>query len=340
MIKIAVTRLEYDKAKAVFGKAGGGDRECLRAPAEEKHLAEFVVRHGIRHAVVGVERYARQLYETLPAGSVLARFGVGHDGIDKSKATEGGILCTNTPGVLDDSVAEHTLVLMGAAARHVPEMTRAMKGEAWNPCVGGELRHKTLALIGCGNIGKQVAKIASAGFGMEVIGCELLDVDVEEMKRDFGFSTVVKDFGSAVAEADYVSLHIPSTTSTRHFLNRDRIRQCPSKAWLINTARGAVVDEAALYDALVEGGIAGAALDVFEREPYEPVDPGKDLRTLDNVIMTPHVGSSTREACERMATRALQNIQLAERGDYDKMDLLNREVVRQLSSRRSYPGAK
>jgi phosphoglycerate dehydrogenase-like enzyme len=117
---------------------------------------------------------------------------------------------------------------------------------------------------------------------------------------------------------------------TRHFLSVERLALLPAGCWVVNTARGALVDEAALFDALTGGRIAGAALDVFEREPYEPVAPGKDLRTLANVIMTPHISSSTREACDRMASRALKNILLAEAGKYAEMDLLNREVLAKL----------
>ncbi|NLE60388.1 MAG: hypothetical protein GX616_18725, partial [Planctomycetes bacterium] len=147
------------------------------------------------------------------------------------------------------------------------------------------------------------------------------------MKTEFGFAEIGKDFGAAVAAADFVSLHIPSTAATRHFINRQRLEMIPPGAWLINTARGAVLDEAALFDALSQGRLAGAALDVFEAEPYKPVAPDKDLRKLDNVLMTPHVGSSTREACNRMAERALKNIRLAEAGRFGEMDVLNPAVI-------------
>jgi phosphoglycerate dehydrogenase-like enzyme len=189
------------------------------------------------------------------------------------------------------------------------------------------LKGKTLAIIGCGAIGRRVAQIAARGLGMKVIGCEVLDLDVKRMQREFGFSTVVKSFAEAVGAADFVSLHIPSVPVTRHFLSRERLDLLPAGCWILNTARGALVDELALFDALAHGRLAGAALDVFEREPYQPFAAGKDLRTLPNVIMTPHISSSTREACDRMAERALRNIRLAEAGKHDEMDLLNPEVL-------------
>jgi len=330
MTRIAVTQPEYEKADAVFHAAARDGYECVGVASGEMELAEAVREHGVQHVIVGVERYAGPLYDALPAGGVVARFGVGHDGIDKDLATKKGLLCTNTPGVLDDSVAELTIALILAAARHVPLQAAASRRGEWSPMIGGELRDKTLAIIGCGSIGRRVARIAASGLRMKVVGCEIADVDAERMKRDSGFSTVVKDFSRAVAEADYVSLHVPSTPATRHFINRERLALLPDRARLINTARGAVVDEAALFDAVSRGRLAGAALDVFENEPYQPVAADADLRTLDNVVLTPHTGSSTAEACQRMALRALQNIRLAGAGRFDEMDLLNRPVCDRL----------
>ena len=138
---------------------------------------------------------------------------------------------------------------------------------------------------------------------------------------------LTRDFAEAVDGADFVSLHIPATPSNAHFINRERLALLPQPAWLINTARGAVLDESALHDALREGRLAGAALDVFEREPYAPVASGKDLRELANAVLTPHVGSNTEDANVRMAERALRNIALAQRGEFQSMDLLNRDVL-------------
>jgi phosphoglycerate dehydrogenase-like enzyme len=327
MIKIVVTQADYPKAKGVYEAAAGEGLECIPSPDAEAELAEAVRQHGARHAIVGIAQYAGPLYEALPRGGVLARFGVGHDNIDKPKATAAGVLCTNTPGVLDDSVAEHTIALMLAATRHLLANAASARDGSWQPHVGTELRGKTLAVIGCGPIGCRVAQIAAFGLLMRVVGCEIREVDRAEMRERFGFDRVVPEFARAVAEADIVSLHIPSTAATHHFLDADRLAQIPPRAILINTARGAVVYELALYDALAAGRLAGAALDVFDQEPYVPADPDKDLRALPNVLMTPHVASSTRQACDRMARRALQNIALAERGDHDQMDILNPDVL-------------
>ena len=296
MIKVAVTELEYRKAEGVFTAAAGDGIECVSAPSDEAGLAGLI----------------RE-----------ARFGVGHDGIDKALATRQGLMCTNTPGVLDDSVAEHAVALMLAAARHVPAVARATVEGRWSPIVGRELKGKTLAVIGCGAIGRRVAQIAARGLGMRVVGCEVAEVDAGLLKERYGVERVCKEFAEAVREADYVSLHIPALPATAHFMSAERLGRLADHAWLINTARGAVVDEAAVYDALAAGKLGGAALDVFEREPYEPVAAGKDLRVLKNVILTPHVGSSTQEACDRMAAEALRNIRLACAGKYEEMNLLN-----------------
>jgi phosphoglycerate dehydrogenase-like enzyme len=253
---------------------------------------------------------------------VLARFGVGHDGIDKRKATAAGILCTNTPGVLDQSVAEHTMLLIGAAARQLVPMALAMQNLQWAARGGSELHAKTLAVIGAGPIGRAVARIAALGFGMRVIG-----MDVEPRSPADGFEKITDNFDEAVAGADYVSLHIPASPENAGFLNAVRISRMQAGAWLINTARGAVVDERDLFDALAAGRLAGAALDVFEREPYLPADQNRDLRSLPNVILLPHVGSNTVEANRRMAERALRNVALAEAGELGALDLLNRDVL-------------
>jgi phosphoglycerate dehydrogenase-like enzyme len=292
---------------------------------EEAALARAIVEHGARYVVVGSVKYQSALYETLPRGGVIARFGVGHDGIDKQRATQAGLLCTNTPSVLDASVAEHAVLLMLAAARRLPALTAEMRQGTWalGPA-GGELHGKTLAVIGSGRIGQATARIASRGFGMRAIGFRR---DAAKSRETGDCAFVTTDFAAAVREADYVSLHINAEPANVHFLSRERLALLPAHAWLINTARGAVVDELALYDALAAHRLGGAALDVFDREPYVPADAARDLRTLPNVVLTPHVGSHTHEANRGMATRALENVRRAAAGDFTGMDLLNPEVI-------------
>ncbi len=324
-VKVGVTEVEFHKAEDIFSNVEG--LECIRVPEPESELAAAIRRLGIKHVIIGAARYREALYSSLSPGSVIARFGVGHDGVDKDKASARGLFCTNTPGVLDDSVAEYTMWLILSAARQVIDLAAECKLGTWRSLVGWELKGKKLAVIGCGSIGRKVARMASSGFQMEVTGCEISDVDMERMKGEFGFSRMTKDFGDAVRDADFVSLHIPGSPANRHFLGRERLARLSEWAWLVNTARGSLIDEDALYEALDQGRIAGAALDVFENEPYAP--SGKyDLRTLANVIMCPHLASSTREACDRVASRCLENIRHAEALEFEKMDLLNRDLLK------------
>jgi phosphoglycerate dehydrogenase-like enzyme len=320
---VVVTEPEYRRGEPVF--AASTKLICLVAPPGEDDLVEAIQRSGARHAVVGSVHYQGPLYRALPRGSVLARYGVGHDSIDKVKATEAGLLCTNTPDVLHQSVAELTMLMIAAAARHFLHIAVEMREGRWSPRQGIELQKKMLAIVGCGEIGRTVARIADAGYGMRVIGYRRRPGP--NMLGAEHFISITTDFADAVSEADFVSLHIPGSSENAHFINADRLASLPVRAWLINTARGAVVDEAALFEALSEGRLAGAVLDVFEQEPYVPRDPSRDLRTLSNVVLIPHVGSNTAEANSRMAARALRNIQLAEAGDVARMDLINPEVL-------------
>jgi len=321
--RVLVTELEYQKAEGTFVSAPG--LECLRAPVAEADLASAIRDAHASYVIVGPRTYAGALYEALPAGGVIARFGVGHDGIDKARATEAGILCTNTPGVLNQSVAEHTMLLVAAAARRLIAMSTSMARHVWDPATGEELQGKTLAIIGCGGIGRGVARIASLGYGMQVVGCSRPDAPPPTALEHFGELT--NDFGTAVRTADFVSLHMSASRDNVDFINRDRLAHLGERTWMINTARGWMVDEGALFAALAERRLAGAALDVFAREPYLPMEGSGDLRSLANVILTPHIGSNTTEANGRMADRALQNIVLAEAREFTRMDLLNPEVL-------------
>src|SRR5262245_34201848 len=167
--RVLVTELEYRKAERSFASARG--LECLRVPDAEADLATAIRETRASYVVVGPRTYSGPLYDALPAGSVIARFGVGHDGIDKAKATAARLICTNTPGVLNQSVAEHTMLLAGAAARSLIVLSANMTRHVWEPAIGEELQGKTLAIVGCGTIGRAVARIAAVGYGMHVVGC-------------------------------------------------------------------------------------------------------------------------------------------------------------------------
>jgi lactate dehydrogenase-like 2-hydroxyacid dehydrogenase len=324
---VLVTDREYSKGEDRFTAATG--LECRRVSDGEQELAGAVRDFQARYVIVGNRQYSGPLYDALPAGGVIARFGVGHDGIDKTRATVGHLFCTNTPGVLDQSVAEHTMLLIAAGSRRLTSVLGVMANSAWNVTAGHDLHSKKLAVIGCGGIGRAAARIAALGYGMRVVGCTRPDAPAPEAIDHF--ELVTNDFATAVRDADFVSLHLPARQDTIGFINRERLALLGERAWLINTARGAVVDEGALFESLAAGHIAGAALDVFAREPYVPAEGSGDLRSLPNVILTPHVGSNTVESNRRMAERALQNIRFAQTGEFERMDLVNREVLRPTS---------
>lgn len=324
-LDVVVTEPEFVRPGTLF--ASRANVTCHVAPWNEDELAAVIARTGAKHAIVGPRPYRGPLYDALGRGSVLARFGVGYDGIDLKKATARGILCTNTPEVLDQSVAELTMLLVSAAARHLVSLDASMRRREWAPRGGVEIAGKTLAIIGSGRIGSATARIAALGYGMRVIGCRRSAGRHEPGAAGSGFEFVTNDFATAVAHADFVALLIPSVPENVHFLNRERLALLPAHAWLVNTARGIVVDEPALYDALAGGRIAGAAIDVFEREPYVPVDPARDLRALENVILVPHIGSNTAEANRGMSDRALRNVELGAAGNTAALDLLNPDAL-------------
>jgi phosphoglycerate dehydrogenase-like enzyme len=321
--KVLVTEPEFRKAHPSFVAATAV--QCEPAPEDENDLARAIRGSDSRYVIVGNRKYSGALYDALPSGGVIARLGVGHDGIDKERATKAGLLCTNTPGVLDQSVAEHTMLLIVAAARRLIPALANMASGAWTTTAGQDVYGKTLAIIGCGGIGRAVARMAHVGYGMRVIGCTRPDAPAPATLEHF--QAVTNDFSAAVRHADFVSLHMPANRDNLGFINRDRLACLNKTTWLINTARGAVIDEAALFESLAAGTLAGAALDVFTCEPYKPAEGSGDLRSLPNVVLTPHVGSNTVEANRRMAERALQNIILAVGRDFDRMDLLNRQVL-------------
>ena len=317
---VLVTKSEFRKGKGLFLSEHEFGVEA--APMEEVALAEMVRVRQCRGVILGVQVYHAPLYEALgrnagTKGAIIARFGVGHDGIDKTLARQHHIVVTNTPGALDRSVAEHALWLIGSLARKIPQQCRRMRDGEFTSMTGLELGGKTLAVIGFGRIGRQVAAAAHSGFGMKVIVVDCRSahdlaaaagMSVAQMKGTFGIAQCTHDLPSALQEADIVSIHIPGGAETQNLFDATILGHFKRGALLVNTARGAVIDECALYDAVAERRLGGAALDVFHTEPYQPCRPDKDLRTVDNIILTPHTASNTHEANERMARACFRNI--------------------------------
>lgn len=237
---------------------------------------------------------------------IFANYAVGFDNFDLQAAKERGVIVTNTPGVLSDTVAEHTFALVLAIAHRVAEgdrFMRAGKYHGWEPMLllGTDVSKKTLGVIGLGRIGSRVAYHAVRGFDMKVMYYD--PKRNEQFEKEFGaeFRPAVEDI---LREADFISIHVPLLPATRHLINAERLAMMKKTAYLINTSRGPIVDEPALVTALKNGVIRGAALDVFENEPA--LVPG--MAELENVIVTPHIASATEETRQAMSELAARNI--------------------------------
>jgi D-3-phosphoglycerate dehydrogenase len=235
----------------------------------------------------------RQVIEAADVLKVIVRAGVGLDNVDKEAADEHGVQVMNTPEAPTVSVAEMVFSLMFSLARNIPQADSLMKGERWEKkkLNGTELWQKRLGIVGFGRIGQEVAKRAKA-FDMEILAYDVLDIDAA--CKSVGAKRVGLD--ELIAESDYISLHVPLLPQTKNMFSTSQFEKMKPTAFLINTARGGVIDEKALVTALDAGKIAGAALDVFESEP--PTDWA--IAKHPKIVATPHLASSTAEAQDRV----------------------------------------
>jgi glyoxylate reductase len=280
---------------------GGG------APLPPGEVAEAA-----REAVVLVPTYVdavdAALLDALPTVRLVASYGVGLDHVDLHACRRRGILVTHTPGVLTETTADHALALLLAAARRVAECDRLVRRGGWTSLdpgwfLGTDLAGKTLGIVGLGRIGLAVARRAEA-FGLSVVAAATArGADAGGVRR--------LPLDDLLATSDFVSLHVPLTPETEGLLSRERLARMKPGAILVNTARGAVVDEDALVDALASGRLAAAGLDVFRGEPR--VSPA--LLALENVVLTPHVGSGTRETRAAMSRLVLAECERFARGE-------------------------
>lgn len=243
---------------------------------------------------------------------IVANYAVGFDNIDLVAAKKRGVLVSNTPGQeITESVAEHTFMLMLALARRLVEsdnFTRAGKYRGWEPLLllGADVHDKTLGIVGLGRIGFAVADRAVKGFRMKVLYSDVKRN--EQFEKEYG--GVYLPLEDLLKQADFITLHVPLLPSTRHLMGAKQFKLMKPSAFLVNTARGPVVDEKALLQALVAKRLAGAALDVFECEPAIDCDPTDhlELKKMPNVILTPHTASATIETRGAMARLAAENI--------------------------------
>ncbi len=260
---------------------------------------------------------------------VIGRAGVGVDNIDLEAATKHGIVVVNAPEASSITVAEHTMGLILSLARRIPFAHSSLKANKWEKkkFLGIEIRGKTLGVIGLGRIGSQVAKKAKA-FEMEVIA---YDPYVTE-KHAKNLTVKIVSLDELLSKSDFITLHIPLTDKTKGLIGKKEIQKMKDGAYLINCARGGIVDEKALYEGLKSGKLAGAALDVFEKEP--PID--NPLLTLDNIVVTPHLGASTQEAqifASVVACREVLKVLRNEPPKYSvNMPAIPPEVLKEISS--------
>ena len=259
---------------------------------------------------------------------IIANWGVGYNNIDADYAAQKGIMVTNTPDVLTETTADLSWAILMAVARRVVEAdahVRAGKFQGFAPftMLGADVWGKTIGIIGFGRIGQAVGRRA-LGFGMKVLYYDSRRLAPEKERE---LSATYADVDTLIKESDFVSLHVPLIDETHHLINASRLKAMKPTAFLVNASRGPVVDEQALLDALREKTIAGAALDVFEKEPA--VTPG--LLELPNVVLTPHVASNTQEANARMAHGAMRNVARALAGNYPALSLVNPAVLERLS---------
>ncbi|HEX9760963.1 MAG TPA: D-glycerate dehydrogenase [Candidatus Acidoferrales bacterium] len=251
------------------------------------------------------EKINDELLDAAPGLRIVANVAVGYDNIDVAACTRRKIVATNTPGVLDETTADFAWTLIMSVARRILEgdrLTRSGQWKGWNldQLCGADIWGKTLGLVGFGRIGRAVARRAG-GFGMRVLYHDAVQVPAEVAQA---VNATYVPLDQLLAEADFVSLHVPLLPETRHLMAAPQFAKMKPTAFLINTSRGPVVDEAALVEALEKGRIAGAGLDVYEREPE--VHPG--LLKRDNVILAPHIASASLETRTKMALMAAENV--------------------------------
>ncbi|WP_010270790.1 phosphoglycerate dehydrogenase [Paenibacillus senegalensis] len=271
-----------------------------RTMTEEEIIA--AAQDNVVGIIIGVDPLPSHVLEQCKSLRAISKYGVGMDNIDLKRAEELGILVQNAVGTNSISVAEHAIALMFASARHIPAVASGVKAYGWERTIGFELTNKNAGVIGGGQIGKEVAKRA-VGLGMKVT---IYDpyfkdqafLDTYNVKREESLEEVLR-------QSDILSLHLPATEDTKGLINAQTLSWMKPTAVLINTSRGELVDEAALYDALAHNKIAAAAQDVYSSEPPQQGDP---LVALPNFILTPHIGAYTHEAVERMAIVSTENL--------------------------------
>lgn len=317
--RVLITRKIPDKVLAMV------ESVCEIILHEEPAISQATLKQKIRNAdglmCLLTSTIDEEIFSAAPNLKVVSNIAVGYNNIDVAAASRRGIAVTNTPGVLTRTTADLTWALLTAVSRRVCEgdrIMRAGKFPGWDLLylLGRDIHGKTLGILGAGRIGSEVAK-RSTGWDMPILYYHRSpNPDIENR---FGARRVSLE--QLLRESDFVSIHLPLTPETHHLINRQTLRLMKPTAFLINTARGPIVDEAALVEALQHNRIAGAALDVFENEPKMQAG----LAGLENVVLAPHIGSATIETRTAMARKAAENLLAALQGKQPP-DIVNPEI--------------
>ena len=268
---------------------------------EPEVLASRLRQAEITVNIRGRTRFTADVLQACPKLRLISIWGTGTDNVDLKAAEARGITVTNTPGANAVAVAEHTIALMLAAVKQLPQSDQAIRQGGWPRNLVPQLRGKRLAIVGTGLIGREVAGMG-IGLGMEVVAWTFHPDPA--LARKLGFRYV--ELEDLLRTADAISLHLRATPETRHFLNRERLGLLKSGAIVVNTARGSLLDETALVECLRDKRLAGAGLDVFETEP---LPPGHPLASIPNVLLTPHAAGMTPEVIQNGLAMAVENIE-------------------------------
>lgn len=322
--KVFVTRRLPEPALEVLGK-----ETDFEINPEDRVLTKKEIIAGVKDKdallCLLTDKIDSEIMDASSRLKVISNYAVGFDNIDVKEATKRGIAVTNTPGVLTETTADLTWALLLAVARRIVEadnFVRAGKWKGWAPMqlLGTDVHGKTLGIVGLGRIGAAVARRA-IGFNMKIVYYD--ERRNEEAEKELGIKHVTLD--ELLKTSDFVTIHVPLLPTTHHLIGERELNMMKPTAYLINTARGPVIDERALIKALQERKIAGAALDVFEREPEVP----QELIKMSNVILVPHIGSASVETRTKMAMIAVENLLAVLRGEIPK-NLVNPEVIEKL----------
>lgn len=292
---------ELDRFRPLFEQVG---IELIEPAVEERLSEQELLQYAGEYdgAICGDDQYSKQVLRAVsPRLRVISKWGTGIDSIDQAAAGELGIQVRNTPGAFTEPVADSVLGYVLAFARGLPWMDRAVKRGEWTKRPGLALSECTLGVVGVGRIGREVLNRA-APFGMRLLGNDIVEIDLGDL-LDAGASMVSLE--QLLEQSDYVSLNCDLNPTSRRLINAERLGLMREHAVLINTARGGIVDEPALIEALSAGSIGGAALDVFQDEPLPVESP---LRGFDNVMLAPHNSNASRAAYERVHWNTIGNL--------------------------------